>query len=124
MAFLAGKRILIMGLLSNRSIAYGIARSCHAQGAELAFTYQNDRFKGRVTEMAAEFGSSLVIPCDVAEDAQINARRSPNWQKPGRSSMAWCTPSPLRRVSRLPVTFSRDRAAKPSGLHTTSRRTA
>ncbi len=73
MAFLKGKQILIMGLLSNRSIAYGIARSCHAQGAELAFTYQNERFKGRVTDMAAEFGSSLVLPCDVAEDAQIEA---------------------------------------------------
>ena len=56
MGFLAGKRILILGLLSNRSIAYGIARACHAQGAELAFTYQNDRFKDRITEMAAEFG--------------------------------------------------------------------
>ncbi len=73
MAFLKGKRILIMGLLSNRSIAYGIARRCHAQGAELAFTYQNDRFKGRVTDLAAEFGCALVLPCDVAEDAQIDA---------------------------------------------------
>lgn len=69
--FLAGKRILIAGLLSNRSIAYGIAKSCRAQGAELAFTYQNERFKDRVTEMAAEFGSDLVLPCDVAEDTQI-----------------------------------------------------
>lgn len=71
MGFLAGRRVLIMGLLSNRSIAYGIARSCRDQGAELAFTYQNDRFKDRVTEMAAEFDSSLVFPCDVAEDSQI-----------------------------------------------------
>ena len=71
--FLAGKRILILGLLSNRSIAYGIARQCRAQGAELAFTYQSDRFKDRITELAAEFGSSLVFPCDVAEDAQIDA---------------------------------------------------
>ena len=71
--FLAGKRILILGLLSNRSIAYGIAKQCRAQGAELAFTYQNDRFKDRITEMAAEFGSSLVFPCDVAEDEQIDA---------------------------------------------------
>jgi enoyl-[acyl-carrier protein] reductase I len=73
MGFLAGKRLLITGLLSNRSIAYGIARSCHAQGAELAFTFQNDRFRDRVSEMAAEFGSSIVLPCDVAEDAQIDA---------------------------------------------------
>ncbi len=73
MGFLAGKRILIMGLLSNRSIAYGVAKSCREQGAELAFTYQNDRFKERVADMAAEFGSSLVFPCDVGEDAQIDA---------------------------------------------------
>lgn len=73
MAFLSGKRILITGLLSNRSIAYGIARACRAQGAELAFTYQNERFAGRVTEMAAEFGSSIALPCDVAEDGQIDA---------------------------------------------------
>jgi enoyl-[acyl-carrier protein] reductase I len=71
MAFLKGKRILITGLLSNRSIAYGIAQACHAQGAELAFTYQNERFEGRVKEMAAEFGSSICLPLDVAEDAQI-----------------------------------------------------
>jgi enoyl-[acyl-carrier protein] reductase I len=71
--FLAGKRILIMGLLSNRSIAYGVARACRAQGAELAFTYQNERFKERVTDMAAEFGSDAVFACDVGEDAQIDA---------------------------------------------------
>jgi enoyl-[acyl-carrier protein] reductase I len=71
--FLSGKRVLVMGMLSNRSIAYGIARACHAQGAELAFTYQNERFRERVAEMAAEFGSDLVLPCDVAEDEQIRA---------------------------------------------------
>ena len=73
MGFLAGKRILVTGLISNRSIAYGVAQSCRAQGAELAFTFQNERFQERVTEMAAEFGSSLVFPYDVAEDAQIDA---------------------------------------------------
>lgn len=73
MGFLNGKRILITGLLSNRSIAYGIARKCHEQGAELAFTYQNERFRDRVTELAAAFDSSLVFACDVAEDAQIDA---------------------------------------------------
>ena len=72
MGFLAGKRILITGVISNRSIAYGIARACHQQGAELAFTYVGDRFKDRVIEYAAEFGSNIVIPCDVAEDSQIN----------------------------------------------------
>jgi enoyl-[acyl-carrier protein] reductase I len=73
MGFLAGKRILVTGLLSNRSIAFGIARACRDQGAELAFTFQNERFEERVREMAAEFGSSLIFPCDVAEDAQIEA---------------------------------------------------
>lgn len=76
MGFLAHKKILITGLLSNRSIAYGVAQACHAQGAELAFTYQNERFEGRVREMAAEFGSTLCMPCDVAEDAQIEATMS------------------------------------------------
>jgi enoyl-[acyl-carrier protein] reductase I len=73
MAFLKGKRILITGMLSNRSIAYGIAQSCFEQGAELAFTFQNERFEARVKEMAAEFGSDICLPLDVAEDAQIEA---------------------------------------------------
>ena len=73
MAFLSGKRILITGVLSNRSIAYGIARACHREGAELAFSYQGERFKERVSEFAAEFGSTLVFDCDVADDAQIDA---------------------------------------------------
>jgi enoyl-[acyl-carrier protein] reductase I len=73
MGFLTGKRILVMGLLSNRSIAYGIAKQCHAQGAQLAFTYQNERFKGRVEGMAAEFGSTAVYECDVASDEQIDS---------------------------------------------------
>lgn len=72
MSFLTGKRILITGLLSNRSIAYGIARACRAQGAELAFTYQNDRFAERVAEMAGEFGARLTLPCDVSSDAEIS----------------------------------------------------
>ncbi|WP_372526026.1 enoyl-ACP reductase FabI [Piscinibacter sp.] len=71
MGFLAGKRLLITGVLSNRSIAYGIARACHREGAELAFSYQGERFKDRITEFAAEFGSSLTFDCDVADDAQI-----------------------------------------------------
>lgn len=73
MGFLDGKRILLTGLLSNRSIAYGIAKACKREGAELAFTYVGDRFKDRITEFAAEFGSELVFPCDVADDAQIDA---------------------------------------------------
>ncbi len=71
--FLAGKKLLITGLLSNRSIAYGIARACHAQGAELAFSYVGERFKDRITEFAAEFDSTLVFECDVASDEQIDA---------------------------------------------------
>ena len=73
MGFLSGKRILITGVLSNRSIAYGIARACHREGAELAFSYQGERFKERVSEFAADFGSTLVFDCDVADDAQIDA---------------------------------------------------
>ena len=73
MAFLAGKRILITGLLSNRSIAWGIAKACAREGAQLAFTYQNERFKDRVTEMAAELGSQQVYVCDVANDEDIAA---------------------------------------------------
>ncbi len=73
MGFLTGKRILVMGLLSNRSIAYGIAKSCREQGAELAFTYQTERFKDRITELAKEFGSDTVFECDVASDEHIQA---------------------------------------------------
>ena len=73
MGFLQGKKILITGVLSNRSIAYGIARACHAQGAELAFTFQGERFKDRITEIAADFGSTLVFPCDVSDDTQIES---------------------------------------------------
>src|SRR5690606_1123819 len=72
MGFLEGKRILVTGVISNRSIAYGIANACRQQGAELAFTYVGDRFKDRVSEFAAQLGSDIVIPCDVADDAQIN----------------------------------------------------
>ena len=73
MGFLAGKRLLITGLLSNRSIAYGIARACKREGAELAFSYVGERFKGRTTDFAREFDSSLIFDCDVADDAQIDA---------------------------------------------------
>ncbi|HRH74640.1 MAG TPA: SDR family oxidoreductase, partial [Zoogloea sp.] len=71
MGFLAGKRILITGLLSNRSISFGIAKAMHREGAELAFTYQNERFQERVTKMAAEFGTTQVYPCDVQSDDEI-----------------------------------------------------
>jgi enoyl-[acyl-carrier protein] reductase I len=71
MALLTGKKILVTGLLSNRSIAYGIAKAAHREGAELAFTYQNERFRERVTDMAAEFGSKIAVPCEVTSDAEI-----------------------------------------------------
>jgi len=73
MAFLQGKKILITGLLSNRSIAYGIAKACKREGAELAFTYVGERFKQRITDFAQEFGSDLIFDCDVGSDEQINA---------------------------------------------------
>jgi enoyl-[acyl-carrier protein] reductase I len=73
MGFLNGKRILITGVISNRSIAFGIAKACHEQGAELAFTYVGDRFKDRVIEFAGQLGSDIVIPCDVSDDDQIDA---------------------------------------------------
>jgi len=71
MGFLAGKRVLITGLLSNRSIAYGIATAMQREGATLAFTYQGEGVKDRVLKLAAEFGSDIVLPCDVASDEEI-----------------------------------------------------
>jgi len=73
MGFLAGKRALIVGIASQRSIANGIAEAMHREGAELAFTYQNDKLKSRVQETAAEYGSDIVLPLDVADDAQIES---------------------------------------------------
>ena len=72
MGFLSGKKALIVGIASNRSIAYGIARAMHREGAELAFSYANDRLKSRVEKFAAEFESDIVLPCDVASDAEIS----------------------------------------------------
>jgi enoyl-[acyl-carrier protein] reductase I len=73
MGFLQDRRILITGMLSNRSIAYGIAKACAREGAELAFTYQGEGVRERVADLAKEFGTDLVYPCDVADDAQIDA---------------------------------------------------
>jgi len=72
MGFLAGKRALIVGVASPRSIAWGIAEAMHEQGAELAFTYQTDKLKPRVESIAEATGSNIVIPCDVAFDDQID----------------------------------------------------
>jgi len=71
MGLLSGKKILVSGLLSDRSIAYGVAKAAQREGAELAFTYQNERFRDRVTDMAAELGSKIAIPCEVTSDAEI-----------------------------------------------------
>lgn len=73
MGFLTDKKILITGVLSKHSMAYGIAKACHREGAQLAFTFQNERFEERVRKFANEFGSDQVLPCDVASDAEINA---------------------------------------------------
>ena len=73
MGFLQDKKILVTGLLSNRSIAYGIARALHREGAALAFTYQNADLRERVEGLAKEFGTAPVLPCDVANDDEIAA---------------------------------------------------
>ena len=73
MGFLQGRRILVTGLLSNRSIAYGIAKACRREGAELAFTYVGEDLRQRVVDLAKDFGTDRVYPCDVAQDAQIEA---------------------------------------------------
>jgi enoyl-[acyl-carrier protein] reductase I len=73
MGFLQGRRILVTGMLSNRSIAYGIARACRREGAELAFTYAGEGLRERVLDLAKEFDSALVFPCDVADDRQVEA---------------------------------------------------
>jgi enoyl-[acyl-carrier protein] reductase I len=72
MGFLHGKRALITGIASQRSIAWGIANAMHREGVQLALTYPNDRMKDRVDEAANAFGSNIVLPCDVADDTQID----------------------------------------------------
>ena len=73
MGFLSDRKILVTGLLSNRSIAYGIACALQREGATLAFTYQNDDLRARVAELASEFGTAPVLRCDVAQDQEIDA---------------------------------------------------
>jgi enoyl-[acyl-carrier protein] reductase I len=69
--FLDGRRILVTGLLSKRSIAHGVAAAMHREGAELAFTYQSEGVRERVEQLAPAFGSDIVLPCDVASDEQV-----------------------------------------------------
>src|SRR6476620_7491421 len=73
MGFLADRKILVTGVLSNRSIAYGVAKACQREGATLAFTYVNDELKDRVARLAADFGTCPVLPCDVNVDEQVSA---------------------------------------------------
>ncbi len=84
MAFLADKRILIVGVASERSIAWGIAKAMHREGAALAFTYQNDKLADRVRKLAAEVDSDLLVPLDVADDTQIDAAFSILGERWGR----------------------------------------
>ncbi len=73
MGFMQNKRVLIVGVASERSIASGVAKAMHAQGAELAYTYQTDKLRKRVDKLAGETGSDIVLPLDVSDDAQIDA---------------------------------------------------
>ena len=73
MALLKDKKILITGVISNRSIAYGIAQACHREGAQLAFTYAGERHKERVAGLAKDFGSDIVLPLDVTVEEQMTA---------------------------------------------------
>jgi enoyl-[acyl-carrier protein] reductase I len=73
MGFLSGKRALVVGLASNRSIAWGVAKAMQREGAELAFTYQNDKLRDRVEKMAGECGTEITVPCDVSKDEEIDA---------------------------------------------------
>jgi enoyl-[acyl-carrier protein] reductase I len=73
MGFLHGKRALVTGILSQRSIAWGIANAMHREGAQLAFTYVDEKLKDRVDEAATTFGSNIVLPCDVTRDEDISA---------------------------------------------------
>lgn len=82
MGFLAGKRALVVGVASERSIAWGVAKAMHREGAEIAYTYQVDKLKERVEKLGAQTGSSVYLPCDVASDEQIDqvfARLAEHW---------------------------------------------
>ncbi len=82
MGFLAGKRALIVGVASERSIAWGVAKAMHREGAEIAYTYQTDKLKERVEKLGAQTGSNIYLPCDVASDEQIEqvfARLAEHW---------------------------------------------
>ena len=100
MGFLQDRKILVTGLLSNRSIAYGIAKALAREGATLAFTYQSEELRERVEELAQAFGRAPVLPCDVAKDAGDRGRCSPSWAGSGAAWTASCTRSRSRRARR------------------------
>ena len=106
MGFLADRKILITGVLSNRSIAYGIARACQREGATLAFTYVNDDLKDRVRKLAADFGHCPVLRCDVARDDDIDALFASLEGGMGRARRPRCIRSRSRRARRWPATSS------------------
>src|SRR5262249_46050583 len=83
-ALMAGKKGLIMGVANDRSIAWGIAKAAHAQGAEVAFTYQGEALEKRVRPLAESVGSDLVLPCDVTDDANLDATFAALAEKWGR----------------------------------------
>ena len=124
MGFLAGKKVLITGLLSNRSIAYGIAKACHREGAELAFTYAGDRSCDRVHAFAEEFGSNLIFKMDVSSDEEIQSAvegignawgaLDPAKRSPGTSSKAFPA-KPSRSRWTFPPTPS-PRSRRPASL--------
>ena len=90
MGMLENKKILVTGLLSHRSIAYGVAKAMHREGAELAFTYQGEGVRERVEKLASEFGAKVILPCDVGSDEEIallfskrsHGRRAPRTRRP------------------------------------------
>ncbi len=120
MGFLSGKRILVTGVASKLSIAYGIAQAMRREGAELAFTYQNDKLKGRVEEFAAQLDSSIVLQCDVAEDASIDAM----FAESGRNSTVSFTLSASRLAISWMATMWMPLPVKALKSHTTSALTA
>ncbi len=123
MGMLAGKRALIVGVATDRSIAWGIAQAMHAHGAELAFSYANDRFRERVEPLAATLGSKVLMPLDVTVDEQIDAAAARS-RETGATSTSWCTPWRSRRARRSRAALPPTPAARPSALPTMSPATA
>ena len=124
MALLSGKKILVTGLLSNRSIAYGIAKSARREGAELAFTYVGERFKERVTDLARDFGSDARATPATSRATPRSPRCSSRCARAGAAWTAWCTPSASRRARRSRASSSTACRARRSASRTTSPPTA